>query len=196
MQTDLLLGLIIYAVATSITPGPNNLILLSSGANYGFRRTLPVMFGIVLGFSFMLIIVGAGIMQLFEAFPKTKTIMVWVSLAYTAYLAWLIGSSNAIGDAESKKVMTATQGAIFQWVNAKGWVMALSATTLYAPSNTMGAILIVSLVFAMTGIPCVSIWALAGVQVKKFLSTSARIRTFNITMACLLMLSVLPILRL
>jgi len=168
MQTELLLGLILYVIATTITPGPNNLILLSSGANHGFRRTLPAMLGIVLGFSFMIIIVGVGIMQLFEVFPQSKLIMIWASLAYTAYLAWVIVRSNAIGDTESTQIMSATQGALFQWVNAKGWVMALSAITLYAPSNTMTSVLIISFIFAFVGIPCVSIWALAGVQINAF----------------------------
>jgi len=196
MQTDLLLGLVTYVTATTITPGPNNLILLSSGANYGFRRTLPVMLGIVLGFSFMIVIVGIGIMQLFEVFPNSKSIMIWASLAYTAYLAWVIASSNAIGDTDLKQIMSATQGALFQWVNAKGWVMALSAITLYAPSNTMSSVLVVSFIFAIIGIPCVGIWALAGVQIRKFLNSSKRIRIFNIVMAGLLVFSVLPILRL
>jgi len=196
MQTDLLLGLVTYVTATTITPGPNNLILLSSGANYGFRRTLPVMLGIVLGFSFMIIIVGVGIMQMFEAFPNSKSIMIWASLAYTIYLAWIIASSTSIGDTESPQIMSATQGALFQWVNAKAWVMALSAITLYAPSNTMNSVLVVSFIFAIIGIPCVGIWALAGVQVRRFLSSSKRIHIFNIAMAFLLILSVLPILRL
>jgi len=196
MQTDFLLGLVVYVMVTTITPGPNNLILLSSGANYGFRRTLPLMLGIVLGFSFMIIIVGVGIMRLFEIFPNSKLIMIWVSLAYTLYLAWVIASAKAIGETESPQLMSATQGALFQWVNAKGWVMALSAITLYAPSNTMSSVLIVAFIFAIIGTPCVGIWALAGVQVRRFISSYKRIRIFNIVMAFLLILSVLPILRL
>jgi len=196
MQTDFLLGLMAYVMVTTITPGPNNLILLSSGANYGFRRTLPLMLGIVLGFSFMIIIVGVGIMRLFEIFPNSKLIMIWVSLAYTLYLAWVIASAKAIGETESPQLMSATQGALFQWVNAKGWVMALSAITLYAPSNTMSSVLIVAFIFAIIGTPCVGIWALAGVQVRRFISSYKRIRIFNIVMAFLLILSVLPILRL
>jgi len=195
MQTDFLLGLVVYVMVTTITPGPNNLILLSSGANYGFRRTLPLMLGIVLGFSFMIIIVGIGIMRLFEIFPNSKLIMIWVSLAYTLYLAWVIASAKAIGETESPQLMSATQGALFQWVNAKGWVMALSAITLYAPSNTMSSILIVAFIFAIIGTPCVGIWALAGVQVRRFISSYKRIRIFNIVMAFLLIMSVLPIVR-
>jgi len=144
----------------------------------------------------MIIIVGVGIMQMFEAFPNSKSIMIWASLAYTIYLAWIIASSTSIGDTESPQIMSATQGALFQWVNAKAWVMALSAITLYAPSNTMNSVLVVSFIFAIIGIPCVGIWALAGVQVRRFLSSSKRIHIFNIAMAFLLILSVLPILRL
>jgi threonine/homoserine/homoserine lactone efflux protein len=195
MQSELLLGLIAYTIATSITPGPNNLILLSSGANYGFRKTIPVLLGIVLGFSIMIIVVGLGVTQVFERFPAVKTIMVWASLAYTAYLAWRIGSSDTIGQAGKERLMSAAQAALFQWVNAKGWVMALTAITLFAPSNSFTSVMIVSLIFAMTGLPSVSIWSLAGVQLKKFLSTAQRLRYFNISMAILLMLSVLPILK-
>jgi len=195
MQTDLFLGLITYVTATSITPGPNNLILLSSGANYGFRKTLPVMFGMVFGFAIMVMIVGIGIMQVFEHYPFVKTIMVWASLAYTAYLAWVIGSSRSIGDKNSTQLMSATQGALFQWVNAKGWVMALSAITLYAPSNSITSVLVVGLIFTAIGLPCVGVWAFAGVQVGRFLSSTNRLRSFNIIMAILLLLSVIPILR-
>jgi len=195
MQADLLFGLIGYTIATCITPGPNNLILLSSGANYGFKKTMPVMLGIVLGFSVMIIIVGLGVMQVFERFPSVKTVMIWTSLAYTAYLAWHIASSSSVGKAENKSLMSATQGALFQWVNAKGWVMALTAITLYAPSNSFVSVAIVALVFAITGLPSVGIWALAGVQLNQFLNTSRRLRMFNIGMALLLLFSVLPILK-
>ena len=195
MQADLLFGLIGYTIVTCITPGPNNLILLSSGANYGFKKTIPVMLGIVLGFSVMIIIVGLGIMQVFERFPSVKAVMIWASLAYTAYLAWRIGSSSSIGKADNKVLMTAMQGALFQWVNAKGWVMALTAITLYAPSNSIVSVVIVALVFAISGIPCVGIWGLAGVQFNRFLNTARRLRIFNIGMALLLIFSVLPILK-
>ena len=195
MQADLLFGLIGYTIVTCITPGPNNLILLSSGANYGFKKTIPVMLGIVLGFSVMIIIVGLGIMQVFERFPSVKAVMIWASLAYTAYLAWRIGSSSSIGKADNKVLMTAMQGALFQWVNAKGWVMALTAITLYAPSNSIVSVVIVALVFAISGIPCVGIWGLAGVQFNRFLNTARRLRIFNIGMALVLIFSVLPILK-
>ncbi|MCF6445217.1 LysE family translocator [Nereida sp. MMG025] len=185
-----------FAVASSITPGPNNLMLLASGANFGFRRTLPHMAGISLGHAFMVSLVGLGLLQLFEAFPVTYTIMKVASAAYLLFLAWKVANAAPPAHKEATATpFTFLQAAAFQWVNPKAWYMALTAQTQFAPLEwgAWGAVA-VAVVFAAVNFPSVSAWAYLGVQVKAWLGTPARLRAFNITMALLLVATLYPML--
>src|SRR5437773_1349241 len=128
MQLDLLAALIAFAFVTSITPGPNNLMLLASGVNFGFRRTLPHMLGVGLGFGFMIMVVGLGLSQLFARYPGSYEALRWAGAAYMLWLAWNIANAGPVGEGESRgRPMTFLQAAGFQWLNPKGWVMAVSA---------------------------------------------------------------------
>lgn len=198
MTQDVFIALIAFSFVSSITPGPNNLMLMASGANYGFRRTIPHMMGISLGHAFMVTMVGVILLQVFETYPILNLLLKVLSLTYMVWLAWKI--ANALPP-EAKDVtgnpLTFLQAAAFQWVNPKAWFMAITAITNYAPQDRgvlIGA-LTVSVVFAATNFPSVSVWAWIGVQVRRFLDTPARLRTFNITMATLLLLSLWPVLQ-
>ena len=198
MTQEILIALIAFSFASSITPGPNNLMLMASGANYGIRRTIPHMLGISLGHAFMVTMVGVILLQVFETYPILNTTLKVLSITYMVWLAWKI--ANAVPP-EAKGVtgnpLTFLQAAAFQWVNPKAWFMAITAITNYAPQDRgvwIGA-LIVAAVFAATNLPSVSVWAWIGVQVRRFLDTPARLRTFNITMAVLLLLSLWPALQ-
>ncbi|PRY79043.1 threonine/homoserine/homoserine lactone efflux protein [Yoonia maritima] len=197
MNYEILTALIGFAFATSITPGPNNLMLMASGANYGLRRTLPHMFGISLGHAFMVVVVGLVLLQLFEQFPVLNTILKVLSVGYMLWLAWKIANAAPPSDkAPTGKPFTFLQAAAFQWVNPKAWSMAITAISGYAPQDRgifFGS-LIVACVFAATNLPSVSVWAWMGVQVRRWLGTSTRLRFFNITMALLLVASLYPIL--
>lgn len=194
MTYELLSALAAFAFVTSITPGPNNLMLMSSGANFGFRRTIPHMFGVGLGFVIMLILVGTGLVGVFEAYPVSYTVLKSVSVAYLLYLAWKIANSSPPDEAGSTATpMTFLQAALFQWVNPKAWAMALTAVTVYAPSQTMAAIGLVGIVFGLVNIPSVGSWTLLGQQMRRFLNSPSRLRAFNITMAILLIASLAPI---
>ena len=196
MTVDLLLALIGFAFVTSVTPGPNNLMLMTSGANFGFRRTVPHMLGVALGFVFMAASVGLGLAGIFHAVPQAKTVLKVVSVAYMLWLAWKFAHAAPPEDApEGARPMTFLQAAAFQWVNPKAWAMALGAISAYAPGETVAAVLIVAVVFGAVNLPTVSSWVLAGQQMRRFLSTPARLRAFNWTMAGLLILSILPVLR-
>lgn len=195
MTYDILLALIAFAFVSSITPGPNNLMLMASGANFGFRRTIPHMLGIGLGFTFMVLLVGAGLVQLFNQYPISYTILKIASVVYLLYLAWKIAhAAPAENSAEVGTPMTFMQAAAFQWVNPKAWAMALTATTAYAPGQTLNVILIVALVFGTVNLPSVSTWTVLGQQMARFLTNPRRLVVFNWTMAALLIASLYPVL--
>ena len=195
MAYDLLTALAIFAFVSSITPGPNNLMLMASGANFGFRRTIPHMLGVGLGFVFMVVAVGAGLVQVFDAHPVSYTVLRVVSVAYLLWLAWKIANAAPVrqGGGEGRP-MTFLQAAAFQWVNPKAWAMALTAVTVYTPEATLAAIGLVALVFGAINLPAVSSWTLLGQAMARVLTNPARRVAFNLTMAALLVASLYPVL--
>lgn len=195
MTPELLAALALYAFVTSVTPGPNNVMLMASGANFGFARTVPHMLGVGIGFGVMVFLVGVGLMGVFLALPYSDVTLKVVSVVYMLYLAWKIGTASGISNGEARgRPMTFLQAAAFQWVNPKAWSMALAAISLYAASQTVLAVALVAAVFLLVNIPSVSLWAYAGTQVRRLLSNPARLRAFNIAMAVLLVLSLYPVL--
>ncbi|MCI2400534.1 LysE family translocator [Aliiroseovarius subalbicans] len=194
MSIELLSAFITFAFVSSVTPGPNNLMLMASGANFGFRSTIPHMLGIGLGFTFMVVLVGIGLMQLFDAFPVSYTALKVVSVAYLTWLAWKIATAGEPGTKQAGGTpLTFLQAAAFQWVNPKAWAMALTAITAYAPSRDLAAVAFVALVFGAVNLPTVSIWTVLGQQIKRVLTNPTRLRTFNATMALLLIASLYPV---
>jgi len=195
MTPDQILAFAVFAFVISITPGPNNTMVLASGANFGFRPTIPHLLGIDLGFAIMIIAVGLGIGSLFTAFPILHTALRYGGALYLLYLAWKIASSGGPNtEGGRKQPMTFLQAAIFQWVNPKGWIAAIGAVATYTPENGFFVnLLIVTFVFALVMGPCISLWAAVGTALRKFLSNPAYLRAFNIVMALLLVASLYPI---
>lgn len=194
MSFEILYALAIFAFVTSITPGPNNLMLMTSGANFGFRKSLPHMLGIGIGFTVMLGLVGVGLIQIFDRFPASYTGLRVISVFYMLWLAWK--TATAAGLKHSKQTprpLTFVQAAAFQWVNPKGWAMALTAMTAYAPDRSMTAVLMVSLVFGVINFPSVSVWTLLGQQMSRLLTNTRKRTIFNVTMALLLIATVIPV---
>lgn len=197
MTFSVVVALAAFAFVTTVTPGPNNLMLLASGANFGFKKTLPHMVGIVVGLSVLTLVVGGGLMALFEAYPILNTWLSILSAAYLLWLAWKIATAAPLKENDGKgKPMTLLQAAAFQWVNPKAWAMGLSAITLYAPNKTLLSVLIVASVFAVVSFPAISVWAWLGIMVRQWLNSHTRYRVFNITMALLLIASLYPVLNL
>ena len=195
MTYELFLALAGFALVTSITPGPNNLMLMASGANFGLRRTLPHMLGVALGFVFMAALVGVGLAQIFEAYPALHDVLKAVSVAYLLWLAWKIANAAPAAPGEAAgDPLTFLQAAAFQWVNPKAWTMALTAVTVYAPEGGVAGVLLVAVVFGCVNLPAVGSWALIGVQMQRLLTNPARLRTFNWVMAALLVASLWPVL--
>lgn len=198
MTAQILVALVAFAFVSSITPGPNNLMLMASGTNFGLRRTLPHLLGVNFGFVLMIVLVGIGLAQVFEALPVAYTALNIVSVLYLLYLAWKVATAAPPPDASESaagKPFTFMQAAAFQWVNPKAWAMALTAISAYTlPGRPIFSLAIIALAFAVINLPCILTWAVLGTQVRRFLNNPARLRAFNITAAVLLVASIWPIL--
>ncbi|WP_043626354.1 LysE family translocator [Ensifer sp. ZNC0028] len=197
MQADTLLALFLFAFTTSITPGPNNMMLFASGVNFGFVRTIPHMLGIGAGFFLLLIAVGFGLGALLHSVPAVYTALKFAGGAYLVWIAWKIGTSRSLSEGKaSAQPMTFIGAAAFQWVNPKAWVMAVSAMATYTSSDSyLFSVLVVGLVFALVNVPSVSTWAGFGSALRQWLSEPSRLKWFNITMAVLLVVSLWPMLK-
>ncbi|MGJ8595185.1 LysE family translocator [Sulfitobacter sp.] len=195
MTLETLTALALFAFVSSSTPGPNNLMLMASGANFGFVRTIPHMLGISVGFMVMLFSVGAGLVQIFDRFPVIYDVLKIASVIYMLWLAWKIAHAAPITKkAQAGAPMTFLQAAAFQWVNPKAWAMALTAITVYVGDASILWLAVGALIFAIVNLPSVSIWTIAGQQMQRFLTNPRRLRAYNWTMAALLVASLYPVL--
>ncbi len=193
MNHEILLALATFAFVTSVTPGPNNMMLMASGANFGFRRTVPHMLGVALGFGVMVAVLGLGVAQLISSAPRVAEAMKWLSLAYILWLAWKIAHAAAPeGAGTEARPFSFLQAAAFQWVNPKAWAMALGAISAYAAGA--GGVLVVAVIFVAVNLPSVSLWAAMGQGLRRVLDNPLRLRLFNWLMAGLLVASMLPVL--
>jgi threonine/homoserine/homoserine lactone efflux protein len=197
MSQPLTIACVLFAVAMCFTPGPNNAMLLASGLNFGFRRTLPHVLGVTFGFGVVVGMMGLGLGAIFATYPTLYTVLKFVGAAYLLYLAWVIAMSGGIDDKGEKggRPLSFFAGAAFQWVNVKGLIMAVGAVTTYSaiapfPYN----ILALSLIFTVVGFLSSASWTLFGTGLRSLLSTPRAVRIFNVTMALLLVASLYPVL--
>ncbi|MCV6904480.1 MAG: LysE family translocator [Achromobacter xylosoxidans] len=191
-----LLGpLALFALVSSITPGPNNVMLAASGLNFGFRRSMPHLLGVNLGFTLMIFLVGVGLGSVFQQAPVLYTVLKYVGAAYLLYLAWKIANSGGVEEGEARgKPMTFLQAAAFQWVNPKAWVMAVGIIATYTPQAGFFANLVIAtLVCGLVNLPSIGIWVTFGTALRRVLHKPWAIRAFNITMALLLVASLYPV---
>jgi threonine/homoserine/homoserine lactone efflux protein len=195
LPSELLTALVVFAFVSSITPGPNNAMLMASGVNFGVRRSAPHMAGVCLGFLVLTLAAGLALGGLFAAYPALHGVLKVVGAAYLLYLAWKIARSGEIKAGEASRPQTFWQAAAFQWVNPKAWAMSLGAVTAYAPPDQYVAnVVLVAVVFTVVGLPCIFSWTAFGAALRGVLSEPSRLRIFNWTMAGLLVLSVAAIL--
>ncbi len=196
MSHSLLIAFVIFATVMFITPGPNNIMVLSSGLTYGFRRTLPHVAGITIGFAFMVGAVGVGLGTVFITYPVLQTILKYAGAAYLIYLAAVIAMSKPVkpGQDNRRGPMTFWGAAVFQWVNVKGWVMVIGTITAYAGiASFPWNIAIQAGLSLLLGAVSTSIWALSGSSLRSFMTSPAAVRAFNIVMAVLLLASLYPV---
>lgn len=193
---DLLVALAVFCLVTLFTPGPNNLMLMTSGLNFGVRRGVPHLLGVVLGFSLMVLIVGLGLGAIFEAWPLLYVLLKYAGAAYLLYLAWQIAVSKppTPGADSARSPISFLQAAVFQWVNPKAWVMAVGAISTYAavapfPFN----VLVIAALFGLFGLASSGTWLGFGAALQRLLKEPRAVRVFNIVMALLLVASLYPL---
>jgi threonine/homoserine/homoserine lactone efflux protein len=193
METFLpLLG---FVVAGTVTPGPNNLMVLISGANWGLKRTLPHIAGIAGGFPVMIVAVGLGLGTAFEAVPQLHEILKYVAFAYMLWLAWRIAlAGKPEAEAGGARPLTFFQAAAFQWVNPKAWAIVFSGVALFTTDggNKILEIGLIAVLFGLVCLPNGVGWTLFGSAISKLLADDIWRRRFNWAMALLLVISVVP----
>jgi threonine/homoserine/homoserine lactone efflux protein len=197
LDTATFIALAIFALVSSITPGPNNLMLMASGTNFGFPRSYPHMLGVVLGYAAMLLIVGSGVGLAIHSSPTASLVLKVASSVYMLWLSWKIATAPppSAEPRSGARPLTFLQACAFQWINPKGWAMALTATAVYVPTQSpVAGLLVVALVFAVINLPVVGLWTGIGVQLRRLLDRPRTLRAFNVATALLLVGSLWPIL--
>lgn len=193
---ELYLALVLFAFSAAITPGPNNVMLMSSGLNYGVKRSLPHLLGICLGFPVMVLLIGVGLGSIFERFPVIHTVIQVLGILYLLYLAWMIAMTKTHEmNSSNTKPLTFWQAALFQWINPKAWIMGTGAIATYTTleANIFQQIGIIALIFLITAFPSAATWLFFGANLKRFLQSPKHQKIFNISMALLLVGSIIPV---
>ncbi len=196
MRTDVLAAMVAFCFVSGVTPGPNNLMLMTSGVNFGFRRTAPHLLGVVLGFCLMVALVGLGLDAVFSRFPALLPAMRYLGAGYMLWLAWKIAHAGPVEEGQARGAPLGFFGAAaFQWINPKAWVIAVSALTAYAVVDDYRLnVALVALTYLAVGLPASGAWALLGSAMRRALTDPAVAKLFNLTMALLLLASVVPVL--
>jgi threonine/homoserine/homoserine lactone efflux protein len=196
MSNPLLLAFIVFAAVMYFTPGPNNIMVLSSGLTYGFRPTIPHIAGITFGCAFMVAAVGLGFGTIFVAYPLLQTILKYAGAAYLVYLAAAIALSKPVapGQHDGRRPMTFWGAVLFQWVNVKGWVMVIGTITAYAGIASFPWNIAIQVALCLLlGVVSTSIWTLSGSSLRSLMTSQRSVRAFNILMAALLLASLFPV---
>jgi threonine/homoserine/homoserine lactone efflux protein len=186
-------SLLAFVTASTITPGPNSIMIMASGVNFGFARTIPHVLGVAVGITTVITLAGIGLGAILGLVPQLRFAMLVASATYLLYLAWKIANAAPAGGSMSVGTpFTFIQALGFQWVNPKVWALGMAAVAIYAPQNTTSSILLVALSFALVGLVSNTAWAWFGTVIRRFLSTGRRLRVFNVIAALSLVASLLP----
>jgi threonine/homoserine/homoserine lactone efflux protein len=187
--------LILFAAVMSLTPGPNVVMATASAANFGFRRTIPQMAGVTVGFGVLVLAVGLGLASLFRAEPRLHSVLKFAGAGYLLYLAWCIARADRSSNTARASPIGFLEAALFQWINPKGWVFAVGALATY---TTVGgnAVLETSVIAAVNAVACLLslvIWAALGTAMGRLLGNPRARKAFNWSMAALLVISLVPV---
>ena len=194
---EFLVPFTLFAIAGSFTPGPNNIMLTASGANFGFRRTLPHIMGICIGFPLMVTAVGLGLGKLFEEVPVIHSVLKLAGSAYLLWLAWRVAQAGSVDRPDpGARPLSFLQAAAFQWVNPKAWIMAMGAISTFtlAGHEMLPQVLMIAAIFTIVSVPSATVWTLLGIGIARLLTSPVALRLFNLGMGALLALSVVWIL--
>ena len=195
MTFDTFLALIALATGTLFTPGPNNAMLAASGANFGFRRSLPHLFGVAIGFPLMLLIVGLVLGEVFRQSAFLREALRWGGALLLLWIAWKIATASGKDSGSTRtRPLKFTEAAAFQWINPKGWSMAVAATSQFVTAAAPWAsAAIVALTFLSLGLVSSATWTAAGKAISRWLTTDGRRKGFNLVMAALIVLSIVQL---
>ena len=183
-----------FVLVATITPGPNNMMLLSSGATFGLRRTIPHLLGIAGGCAAMVMLLGWALAGIIDRLPGLYAVLHVVSAVYLLWLAWRIATSTGPHDGgANRQPLSALQAAAFQWVNPKAWALVMGAVISFSrPGHIASDVPLIALVLTLVALPCFTLWASAGSLLSRFLHDPRVLRAFNIAMATLLVASIVP----
>jgi threonine/homoserine/homoserine lactone efflux protein len=191
-----LASMFVFGLVSSITPGPNNLMLAISGVNFGLRRTVPQMAGITSGLLLIIIATGLGLGAVFSQYPAVRQLLQVLGILYTLWLAWKIASAGSLGGGDLPHPMRYGASFAFQWVNVKLWLMAIALVALYVrPGHALADTATITGTIAIINVPVMLLWAGFGMAMRDMLQVPSRIRLFNAVMGAALGLTVLPLLR-
>ncbi len=196
MNTEILASLVLFAFLMTCSPGPNNLMLMASGANFGWKRSVPHMTGVVLGFALMIVLVGIGVDGLFQRHPELNLVLRALSIGFLLYLAWhaLFHNKGNAKATRPQRPMRFHQAVLFQWVNPKAWTMALTGLSIAAAADELQKLIAVAAVFSLINLCSASAWVCLGGQIVRWLNTERNLLIFNYCVAGGLLLSAVPIL--
>ena len=197
MTFEQLIPVAFFVIAMVGTPGPNNLMLMTAGANFGFRRSLPHILGITAGCQVLLVAIALGLGQLFSTYPVTINVLRLLGSLFLVYMAvQLVHPREAdIAAGSNAKPMSFLQAALFQWINPKAWLMLITGLATYAnPQQMLVSTLLIAVCFAVVGLPLTCLWNVGGVALKHWLQVGRRLVAFNRVMAVLLLASLVPLL--
>lgn len=195
MSPALFAGFLVFALVASITPGPNNLMLMASGATFGLKRTVPHLAGVALGFGAMTLAVGLGLAQVLKASPLVFAVLRWGAAAYILYIAYRMVTAKGPGVAVTGEKPMSFLGAVaFQWINPKAWVMALGMVGTYAERGRfLTDVAIIALAAMIITVPCTLAWTGFGSGIRRWFRKPIHLKAFNWTMAALLVASLYPL---
>lgn len=196
MPVEQIWPLMAFIVVMTATPGPNNFMLMTSGANFGFRRSVPHILGITIGCQVLLVAMALGLGSLFVFYPPAEVLLRILCVVILVYLAWLLVRPGGRNSSSGKRArpLKFIEAALFQWVNPKAWMMTIAAVATYTqPGSMVAGVAIIALLFALLGIPLIATWNLFGVSLQRWLDDPVRARSFNWLMAVLLLASLYPI---
>jgi threonine/homoserine/homoserine lactone efflux protein len=195
MSPALFAGFLVFAIVNSITPGPNNLLMMASGSVFGLKRTIPHITGVILGFGAMSLAVGFGLAKVLQASPVLFAVLRWAAAAYILYIAWRMVTAKGPGVAVADERPMSFLGAVaFQWINPKAWVMALGAVGTFAEHDRfLVDVVVISITFMVVGVPCALTWTSFGSAIRRWFKKPGHLKAFNWTMAALLVASLYPL---
>ncbi len=195
----ILISIFSFTLSMTMTPGPNNILLMTSGLNFGYKKTLPAMIGVAIGFSVMVIIIGFGMAKVFEQYPYIYKVMKIIGIVYLLYLAYKIATAKSevkVSNENKSKPFSFVQLVLFQWMNPKAWIMSTTALTTFVNNeqNILFQVYTIAFIYLLSGIISTNSWTLGGVYLQKLLTNTKRVRYFNISMALFMILSIVPVL--